>query len=91
MILPPPRSIIDGTHACAQISAPLTFTAITRSHQSRRSRASGLYGIWLISAALLTRMSIPPNVSRTRVRQRLHGGRLDDVDVDADRTHARRR
>ena len=34
MILPPPRSIIDGTHARLQISAPVRLTASIRSHQS---------------------------------------------------------
>ena len=34
MIFPPPRPIIDGTHARLQISAPVRLTASTRFHQS---------------------------------------------------------
>ena len=42
-------------------NAPMTFTRTTRSNQSRGSAASEVRGISFISAALLTRMSTPPN------------------------------
>ena len=63
MMRPPPRSSIDGTTAREHTSAPITLTFITRSHQSSGNVRIDALGISFMSAALLTRMSMPPNVS----------------------------
>ena len=85
MIRPPPRASIEGRTACVHTSAPMTFTRTTRSNQSSGSVASDVRGISFISAALLTRMSIPPKRSTAPVGHRPRRLRIGDVDTDPDR------
>src|SRR3954451_7426643 len=66
MMRPPPRSSIAGTAAREHTSAPITLTFITRSHQSSGRVRIDPIGISFINAALLMRMSTPPNSSLAR-------------------------
>ena len=85
MMRPPPRSSIDGTTAREHTSAPITLTFITRSHQSSGRVRSDPIGISFINAALLTRMSTPPNSSVAACTIAVGGVGVGDVDRHADR------
>ena len=63
MMRPPPRSVMDGTTACAQSNGPRRLTLITRSHSAVGMSARPKRGRSVMIAALLIRMSTPPNAS----------------------------
>ena len=65
MIRPPPRETIDSSTAFEHTTAPITFTRITRSNHSVGRSIRLDAGSSVMSAALFTRMSIPPNRSTT--------------------------
>ena len=90
MILPPPRAIIDGTHARVQSSAPVRFTVEHAVPPVERKSMSDSCGSSAISPALLTRMSIPPNASIVAAAIAAVDVLARDVGLDADGSDAAR-